>query len=643
MRTLLFSVFLLLPPGLFAQWSFSPLGSDARGGSVPSSVSGGSGHSLRSAKSTGATLAVGDTIGIPFFDDFSTYEGIPNSTRWLTSGGVYVNPRYALNPPTIGTATFDGLQGNGTPYLFPSTTSPTAGPSDTLSSLAFDLSARVPNDSVALSFYYQRGGLAPEVAPELVDSLVLYFWNASNAWVNVWSDTGYTSVPTTAEDFSRVYVRLIDPAYLHAGFRFRFIAYGRLDGNWDQWHLDWVLLDQGRQESDETPDFGFSTPPTSYLRDYWQMPINQYMFDPATHTADTIYATIQNLSNDGGAFFNSVANTLRDTITGIAIEPTSIAPDATPVTPNTPYQVFWEPDETALTGNGTVYDGDFLILRTTLAMNPPASDLTPQNDTTHSFTTLANLYAYDDGSCEFAVGLNAIGGQVAIRYTLSTPDTLSEIFVYFPGLESDQSGRSFRLKIWQDLGGVDAPSDTLVEDLPRALVYTDSLNKFYKYTLPVPIALPAGDFFIGWEQTSISTLYFGYDLNSPRADRIYENLGGGWQLAVALQSRPGAIMLRPKFGFVPSLITGVDGGSGSSELEARVYPNPTDGILNIEGTVSEAIMIDLMGRTVARKSWYGHEALAAKSWVLPQLPEGMYVLHLSHGSAARTERVLVIR
>jgi hypothetical protein len=43
-----------------------------------------------------------------FLDDFSTYTGLPDDLLW--SNGVLINNRFALNPPTGGVATFDGLR-----------------------------------------------------------------------------------------------------------------------------------------------------------------------------------------------------------------------------------------------------------------------------------------------------------------------------------------------------------------------------------------------------------------------------------------------------------------------------------------------------------------------------------------------------
>ena len=47
-----------------------------------------------------------DTVELPFFDDFAEPGIYPNDGLWLNNE-VYINYTFAINPPTIGVATFD--------------------------------------------------------------------------------------------------------------------------------------------------------------------------------------------------------------------------------------------------------------------------------------------------------------------------------------------------------------------------------------------------------------------------------------------------------------------------------------------------------------------------------------------------------
>ncbi len=66
-------------------------------------------RSLKSLKNTN------DTISLPFIDDFS-YDGMyPDNTKW-EDNYVFVNNTYAIDPVTIGVATFDALNAGGKLY-----------------------------------------------------------------------------------------------------------------------------------------------------------------------------------------------------------------------------------------------------------------------------------------------------------------------------------------------------------------------------------------------------------------------------------------------------------------------------------------------------------------------------------------------
>ena len=92
---------------------------------------------------------VGDTLSLPFMDDFS-YDGpFPDKENWLDRN-VFVNNDMALNPVSVGIATFDGLNSGGAPR------GGGFGESDVLTSAYLDLST---GSDIFLSFYIQPQGL----------------------------------------------------------------------------------------------------------------------------------------------------------------------------------------------------------------------------------------------------------------------------------------------------------------------------------------------------------------------------------------------------------------------------------------------------------------------------------------------------
>ena len=101
-------------------------------------------------------------LQLPFFDDFSDYEGYPDQSRWQ-SVQAYVGKGYAREAPTVGMATLDALNENGDLYPQASTNLFTA---DTLTSQVIRLDSLTgtirralhAGDSIILSFFYLPGG-----------------------------------------------------------------------------------------------------------------------------------------------------------------------------------------------------------------------------------------------------------------------------------------------------------------------------------------------------------------------------------------------------------------------------------------------------------------------------------------------------
>ena len=147
-------------------------------------------------------------LGLPFIDDFSNDGSIVNADLWEQSS-VFVNRTYALNPPTIGVATFDGMNEKGlarnlTPFS-------SSEPSDTLLSKEIDLSGL---NTAYLMFYFQGKGIGD--APQLEDKLVLEFLKDS-VWVEQWSSNGQTM-----QQFEKEIVIIDSAHYLITDFKFRF-------------------------------------------------------------------------------------------------------------------------------------------------------------------------------------------------------------------------------------------------------------------------------------------------------------------------------------------------------------------------------------------------------------------------------------
>ncbi|HKC68200.1 MAG TPA: hypothetical protein VKG26_08215, partial [Bacteroidia bacterium] len=237
------------------------------------------------------------TLTLPFYDEFSYAGPFPDTTKWPTiqSQSVFVNHTKAMAPPTLGVATFDGLDRFGYPYS-PSIISTTANnlqpaSSDTLYSAPIRLDSipalqigLSPADSVYLSFYYQGRGFWEK--PEQGDYFSLDLYSPKDTtWNQIWSVGGYLYDPDSS--WHLVMIPILDTSYFHNGFQLRFSNLSGACGDVDHWHLDEVYLNHNRTFNDTMyssiigpgsvfSDVSFVYDLQSPLKNYSQIPYNQY-------------------------------------------------------------------------------------------------------------------------------------------------------------------------------------------------------------------------------------------------------------------------------------------------------------------------------------------------------------------------------
>lgn len=108
-------------------------------------------------------------INLPFFDDFSNDNVVPDASKWMNNS-VFVNSGFPSYPINHNAATFDVLDATGKVYSHASS-SPFVADSLISNKIKFD--NLTPADSLYFSFYYQPQGKGD--APEASDSLVLMF------------------------------------------------------------------------------------------------------------------------------------------------------------------------------------------------------------------------------------------------------------------------------------------------------------------------------------------------------------------------------------------------------------------------------------------------------------------------------------
>lgn len=546
-----------------------------------------------------AFTIVGDTIDIPFMDDFSYSGPYPDTSLWLNRD-PFVNNDLGTQPPSIGFATFDGLDEKGRPRLGG------IGESDVLTSNYLDLS--INNDNLFLSFYLQPKGLGDR--PEVADNFKVEFKKADGNWQQITIIPGMAdSIPPNVIPPFKFYSYPVSEQYLYDGFQFRFVANNGRQGALDLWHLDYVRL-ESNANSANVNDMAFANSPQPILKNYTAMPWNHFL-----PNIDNELAAINNT-----AFFNHFpqinnldASSVRVIERNSNTELANFSFDAL----NIPEKEYFPIDYDIIGLNNLAEQLENLptqeeynvALINTLELNQINRESVQRNDETETVTTFGDYFAYDDGTAEsniIAQNFSSTAVQVAVEFTANVDDSLQAVQFHFPRSTTVVDDQFFNINIWFDQDAIGGrPDYTAVLQRPFYVDQKlDSLQGFTTYPLmtafnsagdPIEkgLFIPAGKFWIGWEQFSPCSgtrcIPVGYDRNTPTASQFnYFNSSGDtlatdWMPFDSLGAIPdGALMIRAVMGNETPVATVTDVEEVELlDQQIQVYPNPTNGILNI--------------------------------------------------------------
>ncbi len=546
------------------------------------------------------------TIELPFWDDFATSSGTLDTTWWTPQSQlqVIVKTGIGIDPPSLGVATFDGIDALGQPYL----PSPTDGGVDSLVSHYIDLT-KVPTglrNTVYLSFFYQFYGLGE--SPEEQDSLILYFKNADGQWDKIWPEIGdnYASDPTI---FTEVFAQVNGTQYFHPEFQFMIKATGRQNGWLDNWLVDYVYMDKRRFDNDNSYlDRTFTQPPSSIFDQYTAIPFDDFVAAADKNTLFTSTTTnLRNLENDLQPIAYSV--NLYDTLNGLLIESLISESEsafnifekeivAVTSPPLNPALLDVNADSLYLMLEYSVDSGDKFLIDS--IYNSGADTLfydslhvkeinLKQNDILRSYFNLHNYYAYDDGTAEYGAGLNQPQGKIAVQFNVLVGKYLNRIDIYFPNIQGNQAGTPLELFVLNDFEG----NENSVRFQSNIAISHTGINEFITYELASPIFV-TDTFFIGFTNLSSTQewLGVGLDKNTDSADKIFVNVDGTWTPNNTVQ---GSLMMRPYFVKNPPIL----GINKNEPVVIDVYPNPSNGRLHIDGSYKSINLINVLGKPIA--------------------------------------------
>lgn len=543
---------------------------------------------------------------------------LDSNAIWLDKYAFH-NYTVAKNPWTLGVVTFDGLDENGYPYLINSTAE---GYADRLTSKPIDLSNLNPSSEVYLSFLYQKEGFGD--APEPEDSLILQFYAPINQqWYNVWSVNG-----GGVSDFKKAHLKLDNPAYFGNGFQMRFINYGRLAGNLDNFHLDYVYLRAGSGVADTLfKDFAFVYPITTFLKDYTSVPWDHYRDHPTGKMSNKVQIAVRNGSNVPENSQNGLAWIEQNhlvkgsyVLSDYELTNHDIATNYAPLTTYFSYHDF---------SSGYRFDentpGDYQHFDLRATATVPFSQLTI-NDSTFGSQIFSNYYAYDDGSAEQAYGINGAQAMLAYEFIPYEADSVIGASICFVPTVEDVTDKMFLLTIWDDNNG--KPGQKIYEDdffYPRNPVYGFGHNSFVNYFTKDTMRIPViGKFYIGWRQLEDANLCVGLDRNIDQHDKIFYSTDNGYSWVNS--GYAASLMIRPIFSTSLNSYLGVK-EKALKTINFKAYPNPTDGKFTIDAPLinySGALLFDISGTLL--KTFSADE----KAVDISDLKEGVYLLKESN-------------
>ncbi len=527
--------------------------------------------------------APGDTINIPFLDDFS-YEGpYPSEAVW-DDRDAYVNTGMPVQPPSFGVATLDGLSENGTPH------GSNTGIADHLTTKPIYMGGFSASDNVYLSFFYQPRGFGDK--PEATDSLILEFKNDTDNWERI---TAFPGIPSSAPSdsippFQQFSVHINANKYLFDGFQFRFKNIATLTGSVDHWHIDYVRVTTNNTNFDNFNDVAYTSKPKSMLKDYSTMPWSHYKVAKQDETDQNYRVKLFNHFTAQKSLLPAKVNFIEQGTNSLLLSNDILNTSLPPVAfgslnPDQHTTVSRSYDTTSFNNLINLLDAfdneERVTVRNEFTIAPTGQDanfpLVLHNDTAYSETTFDNLFAYDDGEAEVSIVGARAGDQVAVKYTANIPDTLRAIQMYIPHIFGDVTGQRMNLKVWlNDLNTTPIYEADFIQP-----IYVDSINGWTTYSLDTSaVALPAGDFYIGWQQaidppSPNQAIPVGYDKSNPdKAQFNFQNIGAGWLPLGSFTSTiaDGAIMMRPVVGSTTPFTTNTIQQIPTDDI--KIYPNP---------------------------------------------------------------------
>lgn len=561
-----------------------------------------------------------ERLSLPFWDDFST-KGI-DTTKWINNGASH-SFTAANAAPSIGVLLLDGVDERGRPY---SNVLIEQGNTDAISSIPIDLSgiSTEEENSVYLSFFWQAGGKAE--MPDINDNLSLLFRDTLGNWISVWEIAG--DLPAEQFFFTQEIIQ-VEPSFLHQDFQFRFQISGRASGPFDSWLIDYVYLNKNRSPAN------LFYPDRTLTRDNIR-PTSKYSAIPHFEARNLEGEFWQNTGNE----FKNLENRFRAMEYSIEIRDKNNNQLISRVNNNTPFNPVPLGSERRVFESNSLSDiplpeeqtdyefttyissGDLNLFQIVNGDSVFFEDINLRvNDTVRSVISFRDYFAYDDGQIDYSAGINQRSGSLVNRFETSINAYVKGISINFTN--QSQANQIVDLAIWQELQ--DDPIYLKEIFIPEK----ETLEEFSYFELEENVRV-SGIFFVGFTQFTNEFVHVGLDKTFDNGREIFFNVAGPWQQNEQVE---GSLMIR-----VHLSEEQVVEESTEEESSLRVFPNPVEGRLFVEGKMEDFSVYDPYGRQLNLPLESDGEKIIIN---FTGLQKGVYVLKLMQNGKNISKRILV--
>lgn len=613
------------------------------------------------------------TLTLPFIDNFTrvkfdNYENLnePDTNNWFICDNVRLLRTTAINPPDYGTACFDGLKGDGYPHIVDP--GPQYGYGDSLLSHYIDTSElEERKDSLTLSFYVERGGLAYQ-SPGPDDTLFVEIRQSDETTGRFQRLDFFTINNTQSERFRFVNIPLKTKEYFHKKLQIKFKTIGALNGAFDLWHIDYIYLQKNRPENDSAVfDLAIVAAKKNFLTPYTAIPVSYLDTNIVTLNPDTNLVSYRNYGSDGS--FSKIGTTIQEVIGAQKIFIGAPESKNTEFPPQTIFDAY--------SGNITpknyykdIENKENWLIKFTNEIASAEGDLTNRNDTMVQYIHADSILALDDGEFEMSLGVKT-PKAMGQRFEILKDDTLRALWLNFQPREALNDTFipvKFRLGIWLDSLSslipiyINSETEYIVNTVPDWDISCANINPYHRkicakfrgpnqmvrYPFERPVPIKKGAIIAGMIQLQKATggdggglLGLGLDRNYDNGDNLFYQKDITWE----------KIGVKGTFAIRLELSGPLGNGLASrNEIPKKstflVYPNPNSE-RNFKVSLPESkgnILIniyDVTGRNIFKKHIF-NEGMLFNIELDPATFSGVYILEIidSKGDISRAKLLL---